>query len=80
MRNLKIRFIKINGKYTMEFKRFGLWIKAMVPIGGSHMEKIIYGIVLAPTPSKCLNKYLYSRNSFIKFLIHLLILFFLFLN
>ena len=62
MRNLKIRFIKINGKYTMEFKRFGLWIKAMVPIGGSHMEKIIYGIVLAPTPSKCLNKYLHSRN------------------
>tara|TARA_R110000744_G_scaffold95573_3_gene184602 strand:- start:364 stop:603 length:240 start_codon:yes stop_codon:yes gene_type:complete len=62
MRNLKIRFIKIDNKYTMEFKRFGLWVKAMVPIGGSHMEKIIYGIVLASTPSKCLNKYLYSKN------------------
>ena len=57
MRNLKIRFIKINGKYTMEFKRFGLWVKATVP-----NKDMIYGIVLAPSPSKCLNKYLYSRN------------------
>ena len=62
MKNLKIRFIKINGKYTMEFKRFGLWVKAMVPIGGSHMEKIIYGKVSSITKLKCLNRYLYSKD------------------
>ena len=50
MKNLKIRFIKIGDKYTMEFKRFGLWVKATVP-NKDHMEKI-YGIVLAPSPYK----------------------------
>jgi len=57
MKNLKIRFIKIGDKYTMEFKNFGLWIKATVP-----NKDMIYGIVLDPSPTKCLNKYLHSRN------------------
>ena len=57
MKNLKIRFIKINDKYTMEFKSFGLWVKATVP-----NKDMIYGIVLDPSPSKCLNKYLHSIN------------------
>ena len=57
MKNLKIRFIKIGDKYTMEFKNFGLWVKATVP-----NKDMRDGIVLDPSPSKCLNKYLYSRN------------------
>jgi len=57
MKNLKIRFIKIGDKYTMEFKRFGLWVRATVP-----NEDMVYSIVLAPTTTKCLNKYLHSRN------------------
>ena len=57
MKNLKIRFIKINDKYTMEFKRFGLWVRATVP-----NKDMVYSIVKSTSPSKCLNKYLYSRN------------------
>jgi len=57
MKNLKIRFIKINDKYTMEFKRFGLWVRATVP-----NEDMVYSIVKSTSPSKCLNKYLYSIN------------------
>ena len=57
MKNLKIRFIKINDKYTMEFKRFGLWVRTTVP-----NEDMVYSIVKSISPSKCLNKYLYSIN------------------
>ena len=57
MKNLKIRFIKINDKYTMEFKRFGLWVRATVP-----NKDMVYSIVKSISPSKCLNRYLYSIN------------------
>ena len=57
MRNLKIRFIKIDDKYTMEFKRFGLWVRATVP-----NKDMIYSKVIALSKTKCLNKYLYSIN------------------
>ena len=57
MKNLKIRFIKIGDKYTMEFKRFGLCVKATVP-----NKDMIYSRVMALSKSKCLNKYLYSIN------------------
>tara|TARA_R100001369_G_scaffold17444_1_gene32787 strand:+ start:3220 stop:3459 length:240 start_codon:yes stop_codon:yes gene_type:complete len=62
MKNLKIRFIKVGDKYNMQFKRFGFWMYAMIPVGGSHMESLIYGKASSITKSKCLNRYLYSKD------------------
>jgi len=62
MKNLKIRFIKVGDKYNMQFKRFGFWMYAIIPVGGSHMESLIYGKVSSITKSKCLNRYLYSKD------------------
>tara|TARA_R110001592_G_scaffold289608_1_gene558719 strand:- start:361 stop:594 length:234 start_codon:yes stop_codon:yes gene_type:complete len=60
MKNLKIRYIKIDDKYNLQFKRFGFWVYAMIPIKGEYLEGEIKSEAL--TPSKCLNKYLYSKN------------------
>lgn len=54
MKNLKIRFIKIGDKYTMEFKRFGLWVRTTVP-----NKDMIYSRVMTLSKSKCLKISLY---------------------